>query len=89
LGGARLARWSPGGQELFFLSNDGKMMVVPIRTAPSLNVGTPRELFSVTRQWSDFAVSGDGQTFFAIVPELLAREQPLTAVLNWQSEIRR
>ena len=64
-------------------------MVVPIRATASLHVGTPRVLFSVTRPWNDFVVSADGQTFIAIVPDVLAREQPLTAVLNWQSEIRR
>ena len=88
-GGAGSARWGPDGQELFYLANDGKIMVVPIRTSPSLHVGTPRALFSVTRPWNDFVVSADGQTFIAIVPDVLAREQPLTAVLNWQSEIRR
>jgi eukaryotic-like serine/threonine-protein kinase len=88
-GGAGSARWSPDGQELFYLAQDGKIMVVPIRTTPSLHVGTPRALFSATRPWNDFVVSADGQTFIAIVPDVMAREQPLTAVLNWQSEIRR
>jgi hypothetical protein len=64
-------------------------MVVPIRTAPPLDVGTPRALFPLTRRWNDFVVSADGQTFIAIVPEVVSSEQPLTAVLNWQSEIRR
>jgi Tol biopolymer transport system component len=88
-GSAGTARWGPDGQELYYLSKEGKLMVVPVRTTPSLHVGTPRALFSVTRPWNDFVVSADGQTFIAIVPDVMAREQPLTAVLNWQSEIRR
>jgi Tol biopolymer transport system component len=88
-GSSGLARWGPDGQELFYLSSDRQMMVVPIRTEPSLHVGTPRALFPVPRPWADFVVSADGRTFIAIVPDALARDQPLTAVLNWQSEIRR
>jgi Tol biopolymer transport system component len=88
-GGARVARWSPDGQELFYLSADRQLMVVPVRTTPSLHVGTPRALFSVPRHWLDFIVSADATRFAAIVPNALAREQPLTAVINWQSEVRR
>jgi hypothetical protein len=36
----------------------------------------------------DYAVLPD-RTFLSIVPERLAREQPLTAVLNWPAELRK
>ena len=87
--GARMGRWSPDGRELFYISSDGQLMAVPVRTTPALDVGTPRALFSLPRPWRDFAVSADGTKFIAIVPDVLAQEQPLTAVLNWKEEIRK
>ena len=38
------------------------------------------------RAWEDFAVSGDGQRFLAVVPQALAGEQPLTVILNWTAD---
>ena len=65
-------------------------MVVAIRTEPGLDVGRPSPLFALAgRSWLDYGVSSDGKRFLAIVPERVAREQPLTAILNWQAEIKR
>jgi Tol biopolymer transport system component len=88
-GGGRAPRWSLDGRELFYLSGDGRLMVVPIRTTPALDVGTPRALFSVPRPWFDFDVTSDAGRFIAIVPQVLARDQPVTVVLNWHEEIRK
>jgi hypothetical protein len=82
------ARWSRDGGELFYLSLDGRMMTVPIRTSPSLRIGTPVPLFDVDarRPWLGFDVSPAGR-FLAIVSETQANEQPLTVVLNWTAEL--
>lgn len=39
--------------------------------------------------WTSFDVSPDGKKFLAVVPEVVANEQPLTVVLNWTAEIGR
>jgi hypothetical protein len=64
---------------------------VPVRTDPSLELGTPAILFTLPERstWGDFAVSADGTRFLAIVSDVRASEQPLTVVLNWPAEIGR
>ena len=99
VGGAGLPRWSRDGRELFFVSEDRHLMAVPVRTSPSLVLGAPRPLFSVaggsewsdpraTAVWADFDVAPDGSRFLAAIPQP-ANEQPLTAVLNWQTALLR
>jgi eukaryotic-like serine/threonine-protein kinase len=88
-GGAWAPRWSQNG-ELFYLTPDRRLMVVPIRTEPRLDVGRPSPLFTLGgKSWNDYDVSSDGKKFLAVVPERLSREQPLTAILNWPAEIKR
>ena len=83
--GALAPRWAPDGRELFYLSADGRLMVVPVRTQPTLDVGAPMPLFALTAaaRWKDFDVARDGKKFLAIVPQSRANEQPLTVVVNW------
>jgi Tol biopolymer transport system component len=96
LGGALLLRWSRDGRELFYLSTDRRLISVPIRTSPSLQLGSPTELFSVKeKSWqtafgnadSCFEVSPDGKRFLAAVPEVLADKLPLTVVVNWAADV--
>jgi Tol biopolymer transport system component len=80
------ARWNPNGRELLYVSTEGRLMSVAVRTTPSLEVGRPSALLELPgRWWEDFSVSADGQRFLAVVPEALAGEQPLTIVLNWSA----
>src|SRR4029077_5620032 len=39
-GGAGVARWSRDGRELFYLTGDRRLVVVPVRTTPALELGT-------------------------------------------------
>jgi Tol biopolymer transport system component len=83
-GGGSFARWSAGGRELYYLSQDGRLMTVPVRTGSALTFGAPATLFGVgSRRWIDFDVDQDGQRFLALIPEVLLREQPLTALQHW------
>jgi Tol biopolymer transport system component len=82
-GGARLVRWSRDGRELFYLSDSGLLMSVPVRTSPLLTIGAPRELFRLSsKAWSSFDPSPDGKKFLAVVPDVFGDEQPLTVVVN-------
>jgi Tol biopolymer transport system component len=90
-GGGSAAQWGPDGRELFYMAIDGYVMVVPVRTTPSLEIGVPLRLFAIQGKWPwrDFDVSRDGQRFLAIVPQVMANEQALTAVLNWPAQVQR
>ena len=68
--GGRQARWSGDGRELLYLSADGRLMTVPVRTTPVLSVGTPVPLFELKRPWVAFDLSSTGR-LLAIV----ARDQ--------------
>ena len=87
LGGAR---WRHDSRELFYVSADRRLMAVPVRTTPTLEVGRPAPLFTLqARTWTDFVVSPDGKRFLAVVPQAFAGEQPFTVILNWTAEVRR
>jgi Tol biopolymer transport system component len=90
-GGAARPRWTRDGRELVYLSVDQNLVSVPVRTAPSLQVGTPKPLFPVKTgtTWGDFDVSLDGNRFLAVVVEVRANEQPVTLVLNGLGESAR
>jgi hypothetical protein len=67
------------------------MAVSTRRTQSSLEIGVPLRLFAMQAKWfwRDFDLSPDVKKFLAIVPQVTANEQPLTAVLNWPAQYRR
>ena len=89
-GATRSVAWSRHGRELFYVSADRELVAVPIRTTGALEVGTPATLFALKgAAWNSFDVSADGKRFLAVVPEVVANEQPLTVVLSWTGEVAR
>jgi Tol biopolymer transport system component/predicted Ser/Thr protein kinase len=82
--GASRARWRRDGRAVYFLSA-GQMLVAEIDAA-----GRPqpaRPLFDA-RSWFDFDVARDGR-FIANVTQVIARELPLSVILNWAPPDRR
>ena len=89
-GGAVLARWNPAGGEILYLSSDARIVSVPVRLTPTLELGKPETLFTLTgKPWIDFDVALDGKRLLAAVREVVAEDQPLTARLHWSPEIRK
>jgi Tol biopolymer transport system component len=76
-GGAR-PKWRKGSRELYFLSG-GRLMVVAIDAAGT--AGTARPVFDA-RDWLDFDVARDGR-FIANIAVVVARQQPLSVIVNW------
>ena len=94
--GAMQPEWRRDGQELFYISSDGKLMAVPVTTeGAAFNAGAPRALFDVEVPEASqpypghYTVSADGQRF--LVNTLI--DQPtrpaLTVVLNWAAELKK
>jgi hypothetical protein len=88
--------WRRDGEELFFISADGRLMAVPLKTTgPGLDAGTPRALFDVEIPEpdapfpTDYAVTPDGQRF--LVNELVdeASRPALTVMLRWIDHLRK
>jgi hypothetical protein len=84
--GAWAPRWSRDGRELFYVTDDRRVVAVPIRTGASIELGAPKTLFTMPGKyrWAGYDVAPDGR-FLAIVPDALASEQPLTVVVNWMA----
>jgi dipeptidyl aminopeptidase/acylaminoacyl peptidase len=86
-------RWRRDGRELFYLSNEGKLMSVKVRSGSTFQAEAPQSLFQVQdfhRIANGFglfnwAVSPDGERF------LIARDppptEPISIVLNWPAEM--
>jgi hypothetical protein len=82
-GGGFDARWTRDGREIVYVSPDLRIMAVPVRTMPVVELGTPVSLFAVAnKRWVGFDVSPDGNRFLVIVQDVVANEQPLTALLG-------
>jgi hypothetical protein len=65
------------------------VIAVRISRSPRLEPGDTRTLFSTgPRGWLDFDVAPDGR-FLAHVPEVIAREQPVTVIVNWPAAVKR
>ena len=82
--------WRPAGGELYY-RNGPSMMVVAIRTAPTLEVGTPRELFRGSFEedlYGDrsYDVMPDGQHFLMFESDPASAPE-LRVIRNWRAEI--
>jgi Tol biopolymer transport system component len=82
-GGMVRVRWHPNGREIVYLSVDNRLVTVPVRTAPALELGRDDAVALKGKPWIDFDIAPDGR-ILAAVRDLSAGEQPLTARLGWR-----
>jgi Tol biopolymer transport system component len=87
-------RWRGDAKELFYLSLDGRLMVVNVREGPTgPEIGVPATLVPADRlravvqgpDYDDYAVSTDGQRFLVKVRAGQAERQRLHVVVDWMS----
>src|SRR5215470_840015 len=95
-GGGREPRWRRDGKELFYISADGKMVAVQVKTVKSFEAGSPMTLFQThTRQPISaldlvfYDVSADGQKFLIDSKVVDRDSSPLSIALNWTSEFEK
>ena len=96
-GGGTDARWRRDGKELYYLTQDSKVMAVELTTSPTFQAGPPKELFQgpplffpfgVSRP-SQWGVTADGKRFLFPVPKVQTASAAVTVVLNWQAGLKK
>ena len=85
-GGGRWPRWSPQGDELFYLRGS-TMMGVSVELEPNFRAGSPRPLFE--GQYTQYYdITPDGE-HFVMVTRAQAELTEMNIVLNWFEELKR
>jgi serine/threonine protein kinase/Tol biopolymer transport system component len=94
--GGQEPKWRQDGKELFYLSADGKMMAVAVKTGASFEASSPVALFQTHRRQPvssqdvfSYDVSGDGQKFLILTKVDEANAAPLSVLLNWASDFEK
>lgn len=91
-GGGVMPRWRRDGKELFYISEDWKMMEVKVSNSPVFQSGTPRPLFDT--QMVDTGIRTGPMSWdiapdanrFLIISESAADASSLNMILNWRPE---
>jgi Tol biopolymer transport system component len=83
-------RWREDGQELFYVTLDGRLMSVNIEGSDQqLAVSLPQQLFEIANLqgtgYDDYAVSADGQRFLVKLPTEEEEGPEFHVVTNWTS----
>lgn len=85
-------RWRPDGREIYYLSDDRKLMAVAVRAGPSF--GIPEPLFQTrvagrpTANRTHYVPSRDGQRFLVNMATDAAAS-PITVLLNWTTTLKK
>ena len=87
-------RWRGDGKELFFHSYDSDaVMAVDIRAGAAIEAGIPRKLFDAVlaprQSGINYAVTANGQKFIIPIETRTSVAEPITAILNWTSLIKK
>jgi len=86
-GGGLQPRWRRDGNELFYLTLSGGLMVTEMMDAGAF--GAPRQLFQVPIAGNDYAVDAGGERFLINSPVEEDTSLNINLVLNWFEELKR
>jgi eukaryotic-like serine/threonine-protein kinase len=85
--GGQFPVWGPGGRELFYVSNDFKLIAVSLTVRPeSVEPSAPHELFwlpAVDTGRTPYDVTADGQRFLVRATPTSSAPPSLTMIVNW------
>ena len=94
--GGQEPKWRQDGKELFYVSPEGKMMSVEVKTGASFENGSPVALFQTHRRRPisvldvfSYDVSSDGRRFLIATKVDEGPAAPLSIFLNWASEMEK
>ncbi len=96
IGGGEQPRWGGAdGKEIFFLSPEGKIMVVQVKTGASFDAGTPVALFQANvreivanSEQQMYDVDQSGQRFLINTQVKNGPMQPFSIILNWAAALK-
>jgi serine/threonine protein kinase len=92
LAGGSSAHWRADGKEMYYIAPGGRLMAADVDTRGSeLEIDAVRPLFGPVPFGNgyQYAVSGDGQHFLAIMPNEQSTPEPLTLVQNWPAGLKK
>ena len=88
--------WRRDGKELYFLSQDRRVMAVDVSTGEAFEASAPKALFAVrtpptgiTGARIRYAAALDGQRFLVVSYTQEAAPEPMRVILNWLAEARK
>ena len=90
-GGGFLPLWRDDGKELFYLTEDGKLMSAEIQTEGAFASDVPKQLFQTEIKLIagyPYAVAPGGARFLVNTPAEANNPAPMTVVLNWTATLK-
>ena len=91
--GGRRPIWRSDGKEIFYITLDGKLMGVDIKTGSTIEAGVPKALFDVTTAVATantaYDVTADGQRFLFPKGQVDPNPSSLNVVLNWTADLKK
>jgi eukaryotic-like serine/threonine-protein kinase len=82
-------RWRGDGRAIFYMTPDGTVMQVDVKTGATFQSEAARALFKLPPGSTPPDVTGDGKRFLAGVPTDQDAQTPFTVITNWQSALKR
>jgi len=87
--GGRAPGFSRNGQELFYVTADGTMMAVAVKTAGAVSTfGEPKALFKKQELLSGYDMTADGQRFL-IGTKVGDSKANVNVILNWTAGLKK
>jgi len=90
-GGGGLPLWREDGKELFYVTDDGKVMSVEMKTDSSFEGVVPKQLFQTDIKRESgypYAVAPDGSRFLINTPADASNPAPMIVILNWTATLK-
>jgi eukaryotic-like serine/threonine-protein kinase len=83
-------RWRGDSKELFYSTQDGRVVAVEVTANPTFQAGIPQPLFNVAPNGTAPQVTADGKRFLiAAPPQQASVEIPITVLLNWPALLKK
>ena len=90
--GGALPLWRDDGKELFYLTEDGRVMSADIKSGAKLESSVPQQLFQTRIKFADdypYAINPDGSRFLINIPAETNDTAPMIVVLNWTATLKK
>jgi serine/threonine protein kinase/Tol biopolymer transport system component len=84
--------WRDDGKELFYLTEDGRVMSAEIKRGAKIESSAPQQLFQTRIKFADdypYAINPDGSRFLLNIPAETNDTAPMIVVLNWTAALKK